>query len=193
MATTPKTIRPKDRDTIIQALGAGVVPRLGLQHIQVGRAQEVAALLKDIERIGDSASTFRFIIGEYGAGKTFFLNLIRAIALEKKLVTVHADLGPYHRLHATGGQARSLYAETIKNLATRNKPDGGTLESVVEVFITKAKDEAEKAGKKPEVIIQSKLAALREHTGGFDFTSVIAAYLRGSESGNDELKSAAIR
>lgn len=124
MTAATKTIRPKERATIIQALSAGVVPRVGLQHIQVGRANEVEALLGDINRIADGGSTFRLVIGDYGAGKTFFLNLIRAIALEKRLVTVHADLGPNHRMHATGGQARELYSETIKNMATRNKPEG---------------------------------------------------------------------
>ena len=101
-------IRPKDRDAVIQSLRAGVVPRTGQHLIQVGRVNEIAALIKDIERIADNGSGIRFVIGEYGSGKTFFLNLVRAIALEKRLVTAHADLTPDRRLHATGGQARSL-------------------------------------------------------------------------------------
>ena len=88
------SIRPKDRDAVIQSLRAGVVPRAGQHLIQVGRSKEIAALLKDIERIGDGGTGFRIIIGDYGAGKTFFLNLVRAMALEKKLVTAHADLNP---------------------------------------------------------------------------------------------------
>ena len=91
-------IRPRDRDAILQSLRAGVVPRVGLQHIQVGRAKEVEALIADIDRISDGGSAIKFVIGEYGAGKSFFLNLIRAIALERKLVTVHADLSPDRRL-----------------------------------------------------------------------------------------------
>ncbi len=94
MSKAPKTIKAKERDTIIQALAAGVVPRVGLPYIQVGRAAEIAALLRDIERIADAGASVRFIIGEYGAGKTFFANLIRLIALERKCVTVHADLAP---------------------------------------------------------------------------------------------------
>ncbi len=85
-------IRPRERDTILQALGSGVVPRTGQHHIQVGRSAELGALLRDIERIADGGSAFRLVIGEYGAGKTFFLNLVRSIALEKRLVTAHADL-----------------------------------------------------------------------------------------------------
>lgn len=88
------TIRAKDRDAVIQALRAGVVPRVGQHLIQVGRVKELEALMKDVERIADAGSGFRVVIGEYGSGKTFFLNLVRAIAMEKKLVTMHADLTP---------------------------------------------------------------------------------------------------
>lgn len=115
MTDTPAPMRNRDRDTIIQALAAGVVPRNGLRHIQVGRASEVGALLRDIDRISDEGATIRFIIGEYGAGKTFFLNLVRLIALERKLVTVHADLAPDRRLLGRDGQARGLYAESVRN------------------------------------------------------------------------------
>ena len=139
---TLRVIKPRERDTIIQALSAGVVPRSGLKYIQVGRAREVEALLKDVERIADGGSAVRFIIGEYGAGKTFFLNLVRLIALEKRLVTIGADLAPDRRLQASGGQARSLYAETVRNLATRTKPEGGGLSGVVERFVSNAADEA---------------------------------------------------
>ncbi|MEP7026326.1 MAG: BREX system ATP-binding domain-containing protein, partial [Actinomycetota bacterium] len=123
MSTT--TIRPRERDAILQALRAGVVPRTGQQHVQVGLANEVKALLSDIDRIADGGSAIRLVIGEYGSGKTFFLQLVRSIALERKLVTVHADLSPDRRLHATGGQARALFAELMRNIATRAKPDGG--------------------------------------------------------------------
>ena len=124
MTDTPAPIRNRDRDTIIQALAAGVVPRNGLRPIQVGRASEVGALIRDIDRISDEGAAIRFIIGEYGAGKTFFLNLVRLIALERKLVTIHADLAPDRRLLGRDGQARGLYAESVRNMATRTKPDG---------------------------------------------------------------------
>jgi ABC-type uncharacterized transport system ATPase component len=88
------TIKPKDRDAVIQSLRAGVVPRTGQHLIQVGRVKELEALIQDIGRIADTGSGFRVVIGEYGAGKTFFLNMVRAIAMEKKLVTMHADLNP---------------------------------------------------------------------------------------------------
>lgn len=187
------TIRPKDRDAIIQSLRAGVVPRAGQHLIQVGRHKEVEALIKDIERVADSGSTIRFVIGEYGSGKTFFLNLIRAIAMEKRLVTANADLAPDRRLHATGGQARSLYAELMRNMSTRTKPDGGALTSVVERFITEVLKEARVKNSSPEALIHERLAKLSEMVGGYDFAHVIAAYWKGHDTGNEQLKSDAIR
>lgn len=187
------TIRPKERDAVIQSLRAGVVPRTGQHLIQVGRHKEIETLVSDIVRVADGGSTIRFVIGEYGAGKTFFLNLVRAVAMEKKLVTANADLNPDRRLHATGGQARSLYAELMRNLSTRTKPDGGAMNGIVERFIATAKADASASGKTTEAVIREKLEQLTEMVNGFDFADVIAAYCKGFEEGNEALKSDAIR
>ncbi|NTX10823.1 ATP-binding protein [Myxococcus sp. CA056] len=192
-ATLQGRIRPKDRDAIVQSLRAGVVPRVGQQHIQVGRVEEVRALVRDVERIAEGGSAIRFVIGEYGSGKTFFLNLIRSIALEKRLVTLHADLNPDRRLHATDGKARSLYAELMRNMATRAKPEGGALASVVERFVSGALTDAKSLNLNPEAVIREKLAALSELVGGYDFAEVIAAYWRGHDSGNEVLKADAVK
>ncbi|MNM33386.1 hypothetical protein D3C81_440050 [compost metagenome] len=186
-------IRAKDRDAVIQSLRAGVVPRVGQHLIQVGRAGELDSLLKDVDRLADGGSAFRVVVGEYGAGKTFFLNLVRGIAMERKLVTMHADLNPDRRLHASGGQARSLYSELAKNMATRTKPDGGALQGIVEKFISQAKSEAKTKGVESEVVIREYLAELTEMVNGYDFAEVIAAYCRGFEGGNEQLKADAIR
>ncbi|BBF84822.1 probable ATP/GTP binding protein [Aquitalea magnusonii] len=187
------TIRPKDRDSVLQSLRAGVVPRAGQHLIQVGRTREIETLVNDIDRIADGGSGFRVVIGEYGAGKTFFLNLVRAVAMERKLVVASADLNPDRRLHASGGQARSLYAELMRNLSTRTKPEGGALAGIVEKFIATAKTDAKAQGLATEVIIRERLNHLTELVNGYDFADVIAAYCRGFEEGNEELKANAIR
>jgi len=193
--STPATIdiRPKDRDAILQSLRTGVVPRAGHQHIQVGRVNEVRALVTDLDRIADGGAGTRFVIGDFGAGKTFFLNVVRAIALQRKLVTVHADLSPDRRLQATGGQARSLYAELTRNMATRAKSEGGALGGVVERFVSQALTEARAAGSDPDTVIRAKLHTLTELTGGYDFADVIASYWRGHDSGDNQLQADAIR
>jgi len=189
----PGRIRRRERDAIVASLRAGMVPRVGQQHIQVGRAAEVQAAAQDIDRIAGGGAGCRFVIGEYGSGKTFFLNLVRSVALEKRLVTVHADLSPDRRLYAGSGQARSLYAELMRNLATRARPDGGALASVVERFVTRALDEANASGDDPADTIRSRLAALAELTGGYDFAAVVGTYWRGYDSGDERLRAGAVR
>jgi hypothetical protein len=193
MSNKKPKLRPRERDAIIQSLRAGVTPRTGLQHIQVGRVKEVEALLKDIERVVDGGSAFRLIIGDFGSGKSFFLQLIRIIALEKGLVTIHADLAPDRRIHATGGQARNLYAELMRNLSTRTKPDGNALTSVVERFITEARKRAKATDQKVNAVIESRLNSLTELVGGYDFAKVISAYWQGHKEEDEQLKVDAVR
>lgn len=187
------SIRPKDRDAILLSLRTGVVPRLGQHLIQVGRSREIKAILNDIVRLGDGGSAFRLIIGEYGAGKSFFLNLVRSIAFEKKIVVASADLNPDRRLHGSGGQARSLYAELMRRISTRAKPDGGALPGIVEKFIATSNSEARTSKVQIEEVIYSKLEHLTELVNGYDFAKVIHAYYRGVEEGNEQLKADAIR
>ena len=186
-------IRQKDCDSVIQSIRAGVVPRAGQHLIQVGRSREIESLISDIDRISEGGSAFRIVIGEYGSGKTFFLNLVRSVAMEKKLVATTADLNPDRRLHASGGQARSLYAELSRNLSTRTKPDGGALSGIVEKFISTVLAEAKASSESPEAVIHRKFESLSEMVNGYDFAAVIAAYWKGFDTGNEQLKADSIR
>ncbi|NLN62840.1 MAG: DUF2791 family P-loop domain-containing protein [Myxococcales bacterium] len=192
-AHNQQPLRPRERDAIIQSLRAGVTPRCGLPHIQVGRDGEIAAMREDIERIQDGGASIRFIIGEYGSGKSFFLQLTRAIALESDLVTLHADLAPDRRLCATQGQARNLYAELAHNMATRAKPEGNAMKSVVERFVAAVRKRADATGVSVAHLISAQLAHFSEHVGGYDFASVIHAYWEACERGNEERKNNAVR
>jgi len=191
--TSQARIRQRDRDTILQSLAAGVVPRRGQHHIQVGRSAEITAFISDLDRIADGGSAIRIVIGEYGSGKTFFLQLVRSVALEKNLVTVHADLSPDRRLHASAGQGRSLYSELARNASTRSMPDGGALASVVERFISSSLNESRTSRRETVDVIHERLTSLTELVGGYDFAAVVAAYWTGHETGNDELKGNAVR
>ena len=186
-------IKRREKDTIIQALRAGVVPRTGLQHIQVGRAREIEEMVQDIDRIQGAGASIRFVIGEYGAGKTFFLNLVRLIAMERGMVVMAADLAPTRRLHATGGQARSLFAELTRNLSTRTRLEGGALASVVERFVTQAMRDADASGRHVREVIRARLAHLEEYVGGYDFAVVVSRYWQGHDENNEQLKSDALR
>ena len=186
-------ISAKERDAAVQALRAGVVPRIGIRHVQVGRAREVAEAARDMDRIAGGGSAMRFVIGEYGSGKTFFLTLARTIAAERKLVVMHADLSPERRLHASGGQARMLCAELALSMATRTKPEGGALASVVERFIGEARKEAAADGHDVGEVIRERLEVVREGVTGFDFADVLVRYWEGFEAGDEGRKSAALR
>ena len=187
------SIRPRERKSIIQSLKAGVTPNAGLQYIQVGRHQEITSLMEDIEQIIDGGSTFRLIVGEYGSGKSFFLHLIRSIALKKGLVTLHADLSPEKRLHSTKGLARNLYKELLHNISTQTKPNGGAIKSIVEHFIIQARKDADTQNTDVQKTIKNKLHSLTKFVGGYDFADVIAAYCEGHETGNEQLQQNAVR
>lgn len=186
-------IRPRERSAIIQSLRAGVTPRIGLEYIQVGRVNEVKALIEDLDNIEQGGSAFRIIIGDFGAGKSFFLQLIRYIALEKGMVVINADMSPDRRLFASNGQARNLYKELARNLATRAHPEGNAMIPLVEKFITEQRRIADAEGKDVERVIKDKLNSLSELVDGYDFAQVIATYWKAYNEGNEDLKNNVIR
>ena len=186
-------ISPRERDAAVQALRAGVVPRVGIRHVQVGRVREVEETLRDVNRIAEGGSAARFVIGEYGSGKTFFLTLARTVAAERKLVVMHADLSPERRLHATGGHARTLCADLVQSMSTRTKPDGGALASVIERFLGDVRKQASAKGNDVGDLIRERLDVVREGVAGFDFAEVVVRYWQGFEEGNEALKAAALR
>ena len=164
-------IKKRERDSILQSLQAGLVPRQGLHLIQVGRKSETEALLQDISRIRDGGSSFRLVVGRFGSGKSFFLNLIRHVALQQNLVIVQADFTMERRLQATGGEARALYSELMRNMATRAKPEGGAIASVCTKWISGLQQEIIGGGGDQAAVearIASDLSDLQDFVGFAD-------------------------
>lgn len=188
-----RPIRNKEREIIIQSLRSGVVPKMGLHHIQVGRSEEIKSFVRDIQNVSEGGSSFRFVIGEYGSGKTFFLSLIRSIALEKGLVTMHADLSPSKRLHGSQGQARYLLSELISSLSTRTRQDGNALENILERFISVVKDEVNLTKKSFSYVVATLLKDMSDIPGGYDFIKVVNAYCEAYENNDDFLKNKALK
>ncbi len=187
------TIRPRERTAIIQSLRAGVTPRVGLEYIQVGRVNEIKALVEDLDNIAQNGSAFRIVVGDFGAGKSFFLQLVRYLALEKGMVVMNADMSPDRRLFASDGQARNLYKELTRNLATRAHPEGNAMVPLVEKFITEQMKTAEKTGVDVESVIKEKLSSLSELVDGYDFAQAIAIYWKAHNNEDEEKKSNVIR
>ena len=188
-----RPIRNKEREIIIQSLRSGLVPKMGLHHIQVGRSEEIKSFVRDIQNVSEGGSSFRFVIGEYGSGKTFFLSLIRSIALEKGLVTMHADLSPFKRLHGSQGQARHLLSELISSLSTRTRQDGNALENILERFISVVKEEVSLTQKSFSYVVATLLKDMSDIPGGYNFIKVINAYCKAYEEEDDFLKSKALK
>ena len=187
----------RERDAIIYALRSGVVPKQGLRHIQVGRLAEVRQIEVDLDKISCGGAAVRFVIGEYGSGKSFFLEMARLVMTEKNVVVMRADLSPDRRLHATGGQARSFYSELVRNLSTRSKPDGGALGSVVEKFMGEVSKNARLANVDISQAIQERLSGLGDLVSGPDFATVVEIYWRASQNADtserERGKAAALR
>ena len=184
-------------NTIINALKGGVVPRVGLEYITVGRTQEINAFLHDIDIIGDGGATFRFIVGKYGSGKSFLLQTIRNYATAKGFVVVDADLSPERRFSGTKGQGLATYRELIRNMSVKSKPDGGALPLILEKWISSI--QAEVAGQHPpgsaefnhEVekqiyVITNQLEGM---VNGFEFAKAVIAYWRAYQLDDQDTKS----
>jgi hypothetical protein len=186
----------RERTAILNSVGAGVVPAIGLHHIQVGRKQECEALLSDLDNIENAGVAVRFVMGPFGVGKSFFINLVRTVALQKKFVVLRADITPQRRLHGTKHQARSLYSELMRNLATRSRPEGGALAQLVERWVGDVAHQVTSAGGEL-VDVQNRLIELckplQDMVAGFDFCEVLGQYYRGFLDKNDVLQESAMR
>jgi hypothetical protein len=200
----PTKIPKRTTTAILQSLGAGVVPRVGLEQIAVGRSEEISALLNDLDNIvAEGGASFRLILGRYGSGKSFLSQLIRNYALQRNFVVADADLNPERRLTGTQGQGLSLYRELLKNMATRTRPEGDAFAAILERWISDVQGEViQRSGMSPstsgfatavEQQIYATINAMEGMVHGFDFATVISAYWRGHQSGSDALKGAALR
>ena len=189
--------------TIINALKGGVVPRVGLEYITVGREQEIRALLHDIDIIADGGAAFRFIVGKYGSGKSFLLQTIRNYATERGFVVVDADLSPERRFVGTKGQGLATYKELMKNMSTKTKPDGGALALILERWISNIKTAvATEDGVSPDDPAFDRLVEQRIHlvisnlegmVNGFEFAKAVLLYYNAYNQGDDLTKSSVIR
>ena len=153
-------------------------------------------MLNDLERIEQGGAAFRIVIGRFGSGKSFFLNLVRTLALPKRMVVVQADMSTERRIHASGGQARALFSELMKNLATKSKPDGGALRNLCEGWISGIQHQVKTAGGSDDEVkrrIFEDLRELQDCVGGFEFAEVLTKYYEGYVAGNDALQGSALR
>lgn len=193
-----KKVPRRIAQSIINSLKGGVVPRVGLPFVTVGRRREIEAMLHDVNIVGEGGATFRFIVGKYGSGKSFLLQTIRNYVMDRGFVVVDADLSPERRLHGKQGQGLATYRELIKNLSVKTRPEGGALAMVLDKWISAIQASTVDDDyismddvRFPEAVerkIMSVVRQMQELVHGFDFARLLSLYYRAFTSGDEELK-----
>lgn len=188
---------------IINSLKGGVVPRIGLPYITVGRETEIDAFLHDIGIIEEGGASFRFVAGKYGSGKSFLLQTVRGYAMDRNMAVADADLSPERRLQGTRGQGLATYKELIRNLSTKTRPEGGALTLILDRWINGLMNEAmnenglsfSDPGLKPltEKKIREVISSLNEMVHGFDFARLLTLYYEAYLNADDELKARVVK
>lgn len=189
--------------TLISSLKGGVVPRIGLPYITVGRKNEIDALLHDVEVIADGGASFRFIVGRYGSGKSFLLQTLRNYVMERNFVVVDGDLSPERRLQGTKGQGLATYRELVRNMATRTRPEGGALPLILDRWISQVQQQVmEEKGLsltdgRLDGLVEQKIGqvidALNEMVHGFDFARLLTLYYQSYRQGDESTKARVIK
>lgn len=188
--------------TLLSSLSGGVVPRVGAPYIAIGRRDEIEALTTTLDRVKDGEGATKFIIGRYGSGKSFLIQLSRGYALDRGFVTADCDLSPERKLSGSSGSGLATYRELMKNIAVRSSPEGGALGVIIGKWFTKIGEELEDEGIERDSAeysaefgkrIMKNLRVLEADVGGFDFASVLRAYYEAWISDNDMLESACLK
>ena len=198
-----KKVPKRIAQTVLNSLKGGVVPRIGLPYITVGRRSEIEALLHDVDIIAEGGASFRFIVGRYGSGKSFLLQTIRNYVMDRGFIVADADLSPERRLQGTRGQGLATYRELISNLSTKTKPEGGALTLVLDRWISTLQSQAiQETGLSPDdpaltaatdQKIYAVTASVSELVHGFEFGRLLSAYYRAYVAGDDETKAKVVR
>lgn len=189
--------------TILNSLKGGVVPRIGLPYIAVGRKNEIEALLHDVDIIAEGGASFRFIVGRYGSGKSFLIQTIRNYVMDRGFIVADADLSPERRLQGSRGQGLATYRELISNLSTKTRPEGGALTLVLDRWISGVQSEAvRETGLTPgdaaltqavDQKIYAVTSAISEMVHGFEFARLLSRYYHAYLEGDDETKAKVVR
>lgn len=189
--------------TVLNSLKGGVVPRIGLPYITVGRKAEIEALLHDVDVIQKGGASFRFIVGRYGSGKSFLLQTIRNYVMDKNFVVVDGDLSPERRLQGSKGQGLATYRELIQNLSTKTRPEGGALTLILDRWInsvqmqvsqeTGLNNDDPKFEQAVDQKIYGVISSLNELVHGFDFAKLLNMYYHAYMSGDDETKAKVVK
>lgn len=192
-----RKISPRSSSAILQAFSNGVTPRIGLEHVVVGRKEEIEAMLDDLDyHVATGGASFRLVVGPYGSGKSFMLQVIRNYALQRDFVVADADLSAERRLTGTSGQGVSLYRELLKNMAIRTRPEGGAFMPLLEHWINTVQEQVMRSSnlspnhpefsRQVQYKVQETLRSVSALSNSFDFARVLFLYWQAYQTGDEE-------
>ncbi len=198
-------IKAKEATAIVNSLSSGVVPRIGVQHITVGRTLEIEAFTKSLEDVKNGHSMVKFWIGDFGSGKSFMLHLLNTVATKQKFVVANADFTPDNRLYSNDGKAVAIYATIMDNIAIQTKPEGGALPTLLDKWIEQIVANTAQENNIPiteirdetyfNLIQKNIMNTVNEvtETGGFDFGVVVIKYYEGYIKNDENLRRNALK
>ena len=198
-------IKTKEATAIINSLSGGVVPRIGVQHITVGRKLEIEAFTKALDDVKNGHSMVKFWIGDFGSGKSFILHLLSTVATKQKFVVANADFTPENRLYSNDGKAVALYSAIMDNIAIQTKPEGGALPTLLDKWIEQVVGKTAQMNNIPisEIRNEQYFSLIQEDiihtvnevtdTGSFDFGIVVMKYYEGYIKNDDHLRRSALK
>lgn len=202
MAEMTQRIPKRILASLLSSISAGVVPRMGAPYIAIGRSEEIEALLSDLEAVSDGGASMRFIIGKYGSGKSFLIQLVRGYSIERGFITADADLSPERRICGAKGTGVATYRELIRNLASKSSPDGGALPQIIAKWLSELQSEiagkglavgSDEFSRELTARIYADTRELEAQIGGFDFATVLTQYYKAYMDGDEAKKSACMR
>jgi hypothetical protein len=202
VSDTKRKIPRRIANSVIQSLKGGVVPRIGLPYIAVGRKNEIDSILRDVDIIAEGGASFRFIVGRYGSGKSFLLQTIRSYVMDRGFAVVDADLSPERRLCGNNGQGLATYRELVQNMSVKTRPEGGALPLILDKWIQSVQAQTAAEGLSPddpafssavEKRIFSVISSMNELVHGFDFAKLLTMYYRSYQNGDEDTKACVLK
>lgn len=156
-----------DYENILMALKNGNVPEKGVKNLCIGREKEIDEFEKLLDKVNNKKAIVKFINGEFGAGKSFFLKVIEEMAYDKNFVVSWITLSndvPFNKIDI-------VYKNIVKSLKCKT---GTSLSHIIDRWITELKmmafEQTSNPQKQNQLVQESiydDLAETREHASAF--------------------------
>ncbi len=164
---------------IINALKNGVVPQYGIEYLCVGRDKQLQEIIRGFNLIKENSGVVKIVSGEYGSGKTFFLQRMKLEALRNNFIVSSIKINQGFRLN----HLQHLYYNIMHNLSILEESERDTsFEDIFDKWITKLQDMPSNMA---SAEIEKILHALEKYNASF--SRAITSYIRARINNDKEL------